>query len=99
MAMLEAMAAGLPVLGNRHPTSPVTHGVDGFLSDDPRELNQFARILLKDQALAREMGCAAQRTVAERFSVESFRTGMARSISIAQNLYVSANRCIDHSAA
>ena len=24
MATLEAMAAGLPVLGNRHPTSPVT---------------------------------------------------------------------------
>jgi glycosyltransferase involved in cell wall biosynthesis len=42
MATLEAMAAGLPVLGNRHPTSPVKHGVSGYLSDDPAELRGYA---------------------------------------------------------
>ncbi len=35
MATAEAMAAGLPVLGNCHPTSPIRHGITGFLSDDP----------------------------------------------------------------
>ena len=30
MATLEAMAAGLPVLGNRHPNSSVEHGLSGF---------------------------------------------------------------------
>lgn len=35
MATLEAMAAGMPVLGNRHPTSPIEHGKSGFLSDNP----------------------------------------------------------------
>jgi glycosyltransferase involved in cell wall biosynthesis len=87
MATLEAMAAGLPVLGNRHPTSPITHGIDGFLSDDPAELNRYARLLLEDQALAAQMGRAGQRTVSERFSVRAFRTRMMRSISFAQSFY------------
>ena len=38
MATVEAMAAGMPIIGNRHPDSPVEHGVNGFLSDDPAEL-------------------------------------------------------------
>jgi hypothetical protein len=93
MATLEAMAAGLPVLGNRHPTSPITHGVDGFLSDDPVELNRFARLLLENHALAAEMGRAAQRTVSERFSAESFRSGMMRSIARAQTTWKDAAAC------
>ena len=35
LAMLEAMAAELPVIGNRHPSSPIRHGHDGFLADEP----------------------------------------------------------------
>ena len=35
MALMEAAAAGLPILGNRHRVAPVEHGVEGFLSDDP----------------------------------------------------------------
>ena len=58
MATLEAMAAGLPVLGNRHPTSPVEHGVSGWLSDDPVELRAYALRLLDDHDLARRMGVA-----------------------------------------
>ena len=72
MATLEAMAAGLPVIGNRHPSSPIDHGVDGFLSDDPGELNQFARLLLANRELAGKMGEAARRKVAERFSLDKF---------------------------
>jgi hypothetical protein len=63
MATAEAMAAGLPVLGNRHPTSPVKHGVSGFLSDNPRELQHYARILLEDRELAAMMGRHARKTV------------------------------------
>jgi len=84
-ATLEAMAAGLSILGNVHPTSPITHGVDGFLSDDPAELNQYAHLLLKDHALAAKMGRAAQETVSSRFSGEKFRAGLSRSISLAQS--------------
>ena len=84
MAMCEAMAAGLPVLGNRHPTSPVRHGVTGFLSDDPRELGRYARILLEDKNLAELMGRQARITVAERFSLKRFKQAFLRSIEIAR---------------
>jgi hypothetical protein len=84
MAMVEAMAAGLPVLGNRHPTSPIRNGGTGFLSDDPRELQHYARILVEDWELADMMGRQARKAVAERFSVTRFKQAFLRSIEIAR---------------
>jgi hypothetical protein len=84
MATAEAMAAGLPILGNRHPTSPITHGVSGFLSDDPRRLRRYAQMLLNDPDLARLMGQQARKTVAERFSLTRFKHAFLRSIEIAR---------------
>jgi glycosyltransferase involved in cell wall biosynthesis len=84
LATAEAMAAGLPVLGNRHPTAPVRHGVSGFLSDDPSELQHYARILLEDADLAHLMGQQARKTVAERFSLTCFKHSFLRSIEIAR---------------
>ncbi len=85
MSVAEAMAAGLPILGNRHPTSPVRHGISGFLSDNPRELHHYAQILLEDRELAEMMGKQAQKTVLEQFSLERFRRGFLRSIEIARS--------------
>ena len=84
MATLEAMAAGMPVLGNRHPSSPVRHGVSGFLSDNPDELRKYAEILLADRELAVKMGQEARKTVMERFSVSRFREAFLRSIETAR---------------
>jgi len=84
MATAEAMAAGLPVLGNRHPTSPIKHGVSGFLSDNPKELKRYARMLLEDRDLARLMGRRARQTVIERFSLTRFKHAFLRSIEIAR---------------
>jgi hypothetical protein len=84
MASLEAMAAGLPIVGNRHPTSPVEHGVSGFLSDDPGELRQYALILLQNRDLARQMGEEARKVAAERFSMDRFAARFTRSIEIAK---------------
>jgi len=84
MATAEAMAAGLPVLGNRHPTSPIKHGVTGFLSDNPRELGRYARMLLEDRNLAELMGRQARRTVAERFSLTRFKHAFLHSIETAR---------------
>jgi glycosyltransferase involved in cell wall biosynthesis len=83
-AMLEAMSAGMPVLGNRHPGSPVEHGVSGFLSDDPAELNHFARELLDNQPLAVQMGRQAQATIQQKFGKDRFRRAFLRSIEQAQ---------------
>jgi glycosyltransferase involved in cell wall biosynthesis len=84
MATTEAMAAGLPILGNRHPSSPVKHGVSGFLSDNPQELRHYARILLEDRDLARLMGRQARKTVIEQFSLGRFKHSFVRSIEIAR---------------
>ena len=87
MATLEAMATGLPVLGNRHPGSPITHGVSGFLSDDPVELRGFAMRLIHDRDLAARMGRAARDTVAREFSPYRFKEGLTRAIATAQQMW------------
>jgi glycosyltransferase involved in cell wall biosynthesis len=91
MAMLEAMAAGLPVLGNRHPTSPIEHGVSGFLSDDPTELHAYAQRLLADRELAGKMGAAAQGAVSERFSGLLFQEKLGLAIERARKLWSMRN--------
>lgn len=88
MATVEAMAAGMPVLGNCHPSSPIQHGVSGFLSDDPDQLRNYALILLKDRELAMKMGQEARKTVMSRFSIGSFRDSFARSIEIARQKHL-----------
>jgi glycosyltransferase involved in cell wall biosynthesis len=87
MATLEAMAAGLPVVGNVHPTSPIEHGVSGFLSDDPQVLSSLASLLLADRELARTMGQAARRTATEDFSTHAFAAGMRQAMAKAQEVW------------
>jgi hypothetical protein len=84
MATLEAMAAGLPVLGNRNPTSPITHGVDGFLADDPAELGAHARKLLEDAELSARMGQAARETVRRKFPLSQFKRDFTQAIEAAR---------------
>ncbi len=84
MATMEAMAAGMPVLGNTHPSSPVKHGVSGFLSHDPNELRKYAQMLLEDRDLAVRMGREGQKIVSERFCKEKFKTSFLRSIETAR---------------
>ena len=84
MASMEAMAAGLAVIGNRHPSSPIVHGVSGFLSDEPGELGDCARLLLADRELAVSMGREAQKVAREHFSLRRFSEGFLRSIETAR---------------
>ena len=85
MASVEAMAAGMPVLGNRHPTSPIKHGVSGFLSDDADELRKYAKMLLEDKGLAILMGRQARKTAIERFSIERLKNAFLQSIETARH--------------
>ena len=89
MATLEAMAAGLPVLGNCHPTSPIVDGVSGYLSDDTAELRRRAEQLLADADLAAEMGRAARQRVIEKFPMATFGRDFANSIETARRKYPS----------
>jgi glycosyltransferase involved in cell wall biosynthesis len=71
-ALLEAMAAGRPVVATRvgHVSSIVDDGVEGFLTDvgDVATLADRLRKILSDAALAKRIGAAARQR-AERHDV------------------------------
>jgi len=87
MSTIEAMAAGMPVIGNRHAGSPIRHGVSGFLSDDPDELRKYAKILLEDRERANAMGEEARKTAIEQFSLGQFREAFWRAIETARKKF------------
>jgi glycosyltransferase involved in cell wall biosynthesis len=73
LAVLEAMAAGLPVVVTRTggTTELVEEGVNGFVFDwaDVDSLTNYLRMLAADDTLLRNMG-AASRSRAKHFSWE-----------------------------
>ena len=85
-ALLEAMAAGLPVVATATGGTPdvVVKGETGLLvpAGDASALARAIETLLADAALRERMGRAGQRRVAERFSVK-------RMVERTQALYVS----------
>ncbi|MEP7346453.1 MAG: glycosyltransferase, partial [Gemmatimonadaceae bacterium] len=84
MATLEAMAAGLPVLTNRHPTTIVEHGKSGFICDTPDEMRRYACELLADPALAQRLGERAQDIVRAAYSPLRFKVDFTRAIADAK---------------
>jgi glycosyltransferase involved in cell wall biosynthesis len=73
-AALEAIAAGVPVVASRIGGLPeiVEHGVNGLLvpPGDPQALAAAMEALWNDPDRSAEMGRAARRIAAERFSLE-----------------------------
>lgn len=72
LVMLEAMAAGMPVVALANETSPITDGVDGFAAPDAATLRNRLVELLENQDLAREIGARGRETVARAFPIEAF---------------------------
>ena len=73
-SLLEAMAAGVPVVATRVGGNPeaVEEGVTGFLVP-PADSGSLARsvgLLLENAALRAQLGRAARRRIAERFSMQ-----------------------------
>ncbi len=71
-AILMAMAAGVPVVASNVGGIPeiVRHRHNGWLTDnDPEHVAAAIRELLSDPPLARLLGAAGRRTVAENFTV------------------------------
>lgn len=77
-AMLEAMAAGMPVVTLAHADSPVADGVNGFVCHTVHDMRARVLELLDDAALALRMGSEARRTILTRYSPDAFAEAWAR---------------------
>ncbi len=86
-ASLEAMATGMPVICNAHPSAPVINGINGFVSGDFADLHQRARQLLLDRPLAAKLGAAAREYVREHHALEPFRNKWNEAIEQARSMF------------
>jgi spore maturation protein CgeB/thioredoxin-like negative regulator of GroEL len=92
LAMLEAMACGMPVVALANPTSPITNGVDGYTSYDSAELHGRIKALLADRDLAREIGAKGRECIARTFPLEAFRDRWREAIFEAADRNATARR-------
>jgi hypothetical protein len=74
LAILEAMMAGLPVLGlaTTELVTVVENGVSGYLETDAEKLFAHMRRLLANPAEAHMLGEGARETALERFNIRRF---------------------------
>jgi glycosyltransferase involved in cell wall biosynthesis len=80
--VLEAMRSGCAVSASNHGGAPemIEDGVSGLLvaPGDLDALTEAIDRLVSDEALRRRLGGAAQRQIAERFTIERFREDLNR---------------------
>jgi glycosyltransferase involved in cell wall biosynthesis len=74
LALLEAMAIGLPIVGLATTELPtvIENGVSGWIDTSPQRLIARMDDLLRDPAEARRMGANARRVAEERFNLTRF---------------------------
>jgi 2-polyprenyl-3-methyl-5-hydroxy-6-metoxy-1,4-benzoquinol methylase len=72
LAMLEAMATGMPVVSIANPSSPIKNGINGYVSPDENYLRGKIVELLGRGALVESLGRKAIETVMDKFPIERF---------------------------
>lgn len=74
LALIEAMAVGLPVVGlaTTELSTVIRSGENGYIDTRPERLVRVMQQLLRDPGLAEEWGEASRRTAAERFGIGRF---------------------------
>ena len=80
--IVEAMAAGLPVIGVRGGAVQeiIRHGETGFLAqpDDPLELARYVEQLARDPELRTSMGAAGRKRALAEYSLDASAAGMLK---------------------
>lgn len=72
--VLEAAACGIPIVTTATTMLPeiISNGYNGYISNEPGELNRYVKYLLERPDIARWMGANARQTMIEKFSMDSF---------------------------
>ena len=72
--LLEAMACGCAVVSTSTCMIPeiIENGINGFISNDEKELEQYLIDLLNDEELSQKLGAEARKTIEGRFSQNQF---------------------------
>lgn len=73
-ALMEAMAAGCACVSTATCMIPtiIQNGVNGFITNDEKEMRQYLQTLLDNPDLAAKLGAAARQTIEEKFSIGEF---------------------------
>lgn len=98
VAMIEAMAAGLPVLTTRHATIPDILGEDGAVyvnKRDPEDIAEKLLCLLGDESLRRSMGQINQNRFLQCHTADKFAEGVARVLRQALCIQSPAIDCLE----
>jgi glycosyltransferase involved in cell wall biosynthesis len=74
LAVIEAMMTGLPIvaLATTEMATVIDNGKSGFIDTNPDTLAERMRQLLREPALARQLGAQARRSAFERFNIARF---------------------------
>jgi glycosyltransferase involved in cell wall biosynthesis len=73
LALLEAMATGMPIATMHHRTSPIRDGSEGVVARTVEELREKVRCLLENPKEAVRLGKGARIRVEEAFPLSEFR--------------------------
>ena len=83
LALLEAMATGMPIATLQHPSSPIRDGIEGLVAETAEDLRERALYLLERPSEAEMLGKGARVRVESEFPMSGFRTAWQ---SLAQQL-------------
>jgi glycosyltransferase involved in cell wall biosynthesis len=86
--IVEAMAHGLPVVAliNVAETSPIEHGINGFIANNAKEFAEYTILLWNDRQLCKQMGESARQTMIEKFSSSCLRANLEEIVNIANRV-------------
>lgn len=74
MSMVEAMMIGCPVITTSYLEAGriIKHGENGFIADSPKEMIKYAKILLNDYDVAKQIGENGRKSAMEIFKLDKF---------------------------
>lgn len=72
--LLEAMSSGVACISTATCMIPevIEHGVNGLMSNNPKELRKYCELLLKDNEYVEFLGNNARKTIVEKFNANRF---------------------------